>query len=163
MKANFVVQHDVLSGLKYIQVTKRKGIRVAKNEEMIVSCRFLFPEPNGCEKLIYTTDRAHSHQTRRRSPCTRRNVSPFFQPPIISPLTKNPIQSNRTRHQQACWPEGTTTPRPNSQTTTVTTTWNSNGHSTSRRNGNETWLEPSSSSHTHEQHLADKKILYGKA
>ena len=36
MKANFVVQHDVLSGLKYLQVTKRKGIRVAKNEEMIV-------------------------------------------------------------------------------------------------------------------------------
>lgn len=42
MKANFVVQHDVLSGLKYLQVTKRKGIRVAKNEEMIVSvlCSF---------------------------------------------------------------------------------------------------------------------------
>lgn len=37
MKANFVVQHDVLSGLKYLQVTKRKGIRVAKNEEMIVN------------------------------------------------------------------------------------------------------------------------------
>jgi Rho GDP-dissociation inhibitor len=37
MKANFVVQHDVLSGLKYLQVTKRKGIRVAKNQEMIVS------------------------------------------------------------------------------------------------------------------------------
>ena len=37
MKANFVVQHDVLSGLKYLQVTKRKGIRLAKNEEMIVS------------------------------------------------------------------------------------------------------------------------------
>ena len=36
MKANFVVQHDVLSGLKYLQVTKRKGIRVAKTEEMIV-------------------------------------------------------------------------------------------------------------------------------
>ena len=34
---SFVVQHDVLSGLKYLQVTKRKGIRVAKNEEMIVS------------------------------------------------------------------------------------------------------------------------------
>ena len=35
-KANFVVQHDVLSGLRYIQAVKRKGIRVAKNEEMIV-------------------------------------------------------------------------------------------------------------------------------
>lgn len=37
MKANFVVQHDVLSGLKYLQVVKRKGIRVAKTEEMLVS------------------------------------------------------------------------------------------------------------------------------
>ena len=41
MKANFVVQHDVLSGLKYLQVTKRKGIRLAKNEEMIVRVFFL--------------------------------------------------------------------------------------------------------------------------
>lgn len=39
MKANFVVQHDVLSGLKYIQIVKRKGIRVGKNEEMIVRLR----------------------------------------------------------------------------------------------------------------------------
>lgn len=37
MKANFVVQHDVLSGLKYLQLVKRKGIRVSKNEEMIAS------------------------------------------------------------------------------------------------------------------------------
>ena len=37
MKATFRVQHDVLSGLKYLQVMKRKGIRVGKDEEMIVS------------------------------------------------------------------------------------------------------------------------------
>jgi len=37
MKANFVVQHEVLSGLKYIQVVKRKGIRVSRDEEMIGS------------------------------------------------------------------------------------------------------------------------------
>ena len=36
MKANFKVQRDVLSGLKYLQVVKRKGIRVGKDEEMIV-------------------------------------------------------------------------------------------------------------------------------
>ena len=36
MKAQFVVQHDVLSGLKYLQVVKRKGVRVSKNQEMIV-------------------------------------------------------------------------------------------------------------------------------
>ena len=37
MKANFRVQHEVLSGLKYLQVVKRKGIRVSKEQEMLVS------------------------------------------------------------------------------------------------------------------------------
>ena len=37
MKAGFKVQHEVLSGLKYLQVVKRKGIRVSKDEEMLVS------------------------------------------------------------------------------------------------------------------------------
>ncbi len=36
MKVVFKVQHDVLSGLKYVQVIKRKGIKVAKEEEMLV-------------------------------------------------------------------------------------------------------------------------------
>jgi len=48
MKANFVVQHQVLSGLKYIQVTKRKGIRVSKDQEMIGS----YP-PNTTGKPTY--------------------------------------------------------------------------------------------------------------
>lgn len=43
MKATFVVQHDVLSGLKYLQVVKRKGIRVNKSEEMIVRSFNSFP------------------------------------------------------------------------------------------------------------------------
>ena len=37
MKASFVVQHEVLSGLKYVQVLRRKNIRVGKDEEMIGS------------------------------------------------------------------------------------------------------------------------------
>ncbi|KAH0545569.1 hypothetical protein FGG08_000400 [Glutinoglossum americanum] len=37
MKATFKVQHEVLSGLKYIQVVKRHGMRVSKDEEMIGS------------------------------------------------------------------------------------------------------------------------------
>ncbi|KAI4152217.1 MAG: hypothetical protein LQ340_003044 [Diploschistes diacapsis] len=37
MKANFRVQHEVLSGLKYLQVVKRKGIRVSKDQEMLGS------------------------------------------------------------------------------------------------------------------------------
>ncbi|KAL9038635.1 MAG: hypothetical protein Q9180_003017 [Flavoplaca navasiana] len=48
MKASFKVQHDVLSGLKYLQVVKRKGIRVSKDEEMLGSYA-----PNTQEKPIY--------------------------------------------------------------------------------------------------------------
>ncbi|KAI4232224.1 MAG: hypothetical protein L6R40_007472 [Gallowayella cf. fulva] len=48
MKASFKVQHDVLSGLKYLQVVKRKGIRVSKDEEMLGSYA-----PNTQEKQIY--------------------------------------------------------------------------------------------------------------
>lgn len=43
MKATFKVQHDVLSGLKYLQIVKRKGLRVGKDEEMIVSLEKLLP------------------------------------------------------------------------------------------------------------------------
>ncbi|CAG8586995.1 5022_t:CDS:2, partial [Scutellospora calospora] len=37
MKVKFRIQHDVVCGLKYLQVVKRKGIRVDKTEEMIGS------------------------------------------------------------------------------------------------------------------------------
>lgn len=37
LKATFRVQHDVVCGLKYIHVVKRKGIRVDKMEEMLGS------------------------------------------------------------------------------------------------------------------------------
>lgn len=37
MKAVFRVQHEVLSGLKYVHVIKRKGIKVDKHEEMLGS------------------------------------------------------------------------------------------------------------------------------
>ncbi|CAO3631828.1 unnamed protein product [Mucor hiemalis] len=37
MKVKFRVQHEVVSGLKYLQVVKRKGIPVDKTEEMIGS------------------------------------------------------------------------------------------------------------------------------
>lgn len=36
MTAKFKVQHEVLSGLQYVQIVKRKGIRVSKDQEMIV-------------------------------------------------------------------------------------------------------------------------------
>lgn len=36
MTAKFKVQHEILSGLHYVQIVKRKGIRVSKDQEMIV-------------------------------------------------------------------------------------------------------------------------------
>lgn len=37
IKVVFQVNHEVLSGLKYIQVVKRKGLRVSKDQEMLGS------------------------------------------------------------------------------------------------------------------------------
>lgn len=48
IKAVFQVQHEVLSGLKYLQVVKRKGIRVSKDEEMLGSYA-----PNTVDKPTY--------------------------------------------------------------------------------------------------------------
>lgn len=47
MSATFKVQHEILSGLHYVQIVKRKGIKVSKDSEMIVrllqwSCRRIF-------------------------------------------------------------------------------------------------------------------------
>ncbi|KAL4919798.1 immunoglobulin E-set [Aspergillus aurantiobrunneus] len=48
IKVTFVVNHEVLSGLKYLQVVKRKGVRVSKDEEMLGSFA-----PNTTEKPLY--------------------------------------------------------------------------------------------------------------
>ncbi|KAI9376401.1 immunoglobulin E-set [Aspergillus egyptiacus] len=48
IKVTFEVHKEVLSGLKYLQVVKRKGIRVSKDEEMLGSYA-----PNTTEKPIY--------------------------------------------------------------------------------------------------------------
>ncbi|KAF3483127.1 rho GDP-dissociation inhibitor [Arthroderma uncinatum] len=48
IKATFQVQHDVLSGLKYVQVVKRKGLRVSKDQEMLGSYA-----PNTTDKPFY--------------------------------------------------------------------------------------------------------------
>lgn len=41
IKVVFQVNHEVLSGLKYLQVVRRKGVRVSKDEEMLV-CLWFF-------------------------------------------------------------------------------------------------------------------------
>ncbi|KAL3470917.1 immunoglobulin E-set [Aspergillus californicus] len=48
IKVTFEVHKDVLSGLKYLQVVKRKGIRVSKDQEMLGSYA-----PNTTGKPIY--------------------------------------------------------------------------------------------------------------
>ncbi|KAJ6036852.1 RHO protein GDP dissociation inhibitor [Penicillium herquei] len=47
----FQVHHEVLSGLKYLQVVKRKGIRVSKDQEMLGSYA-----PNTTEKPLYSKE-----------------------------------------------------------------------------------------------------------
>jgi hypothetical protein len=42
MTAKFKVQHQILSGLHYVQVVKRKGIRVSKDQEMLVCLLMTF-------------------------------------------------------------------------------------------------------------------------
>ena len=42
MVATFKVQHEILSGLHYVQIVKRKGIRVSKDSEMIVCFPFFY-------------------------------------------------------------------------------------------------------------------------
>ncbi|KAI9317688.1 immunoglobulin E-set [Dichotomocladium elegans] len=49
LKVKFRVQHEVVSGLKYLQVVKRKGIRVDKSEEMLGSYG---PSANSYEKTF---------------------------------------------------------------------------------------------------------------
>lgn len=41
MVAEFNVQHEILSGLQYVQIVKRKGIKVSKDSEMLVSYKSL--------------------------------------------------------------------------------------------------------------------------
>ncbi|KAB5540357.1 immunoglobulin E-set, partial [Coniochaeta sp. 2T2.1] len=49
MVVTFKVQHEIISGLSYVQVVKRKGIRVSKDTEMLGSYG-----PNTEKQAIYT-------------------------------------------------------------------------------------------------------------
>ena len=56
IKVTFQVHHEVLSGLKYLQVVKRKGIRVSKDEEMLGSYA-----PNTTNKVDYSKECEYSN------------------------------------------------------------------------------------------------------
>ncbi|KAL7660966.1 rho GDP dissociation inhibitor [Aspergillus niger] len=74
IKVVFQVHHEVLSGLKYLQVVKRKGIRVSKDEEMLVST--LISTIAGCKpcthSLIGKLRSQHHRQARLREEVQRR-------------------------------------------------------------------------------------------
>ena len=74
MKVTFKVQHDVLSGLKYLQVVKRKGFTVGKDEEMLVHSSLdpLCPYDQLSQAFLR---RARTHHQLRRSLSMRRNVN----------------------------------------------------------------------------------------
>lgn len=115
IKVTFQVNHEVLSGLKYVHAVKRKGIRVSKDEEMLGSYA-----PSTTEKPIY------------EKLCTYCSHPTFD----FSYLINNPQQSKRRKHPLACSPAATTTPCLASSMMTTTSSWNLNGLSTSLRTGN---------------------------
>ncbi|OZJ04351.1 hypothetical protein BZG36_02360, partial [Bifiguratus adelaidae] len=78
MKVQFRIQNDVVSGLKYLQVVKRKGIRVDKTEEMIGSYG---PSPNPYEKKFLLEEAptgmlARGHYEARTAPINYKLVVP---------------------------------------------------------------------------------------
>ena len=72
MSAKFKVQHQILSGLHYVQVVKRKGIRVSKDQEMLVSSLCTISDRRS---LKVTCDRDLMHQIPIKSLHTRSAVS----------------------------------------------------------------------------------------
>lgn len=76
MAAKFKVQHQILSGLHYVQIVKRKGIRVSKDQEMLVCfCLLCAVGPN-----LYAdnVNRAATLPTPRRTLSMRRSVNNLY-------------------------------------------------------------------------------------
>ena len=63
MSAKFKVQHEILSGLHYVQVVKRKGIKISKDSEMIGSYA-----PNTDKQPTYTKKCKFGHDTAKLGP-----------------------------------------------------------------------------------------------
>jgi len=126
----FQVNHDVLSGLKYLQVVKRKGIRVSKDEEMLGSFA-----PNTDQKPVYTKDCKYtSYLTRPSQRNSRRCV--WIQVETDLMLIHVCQQSLRRRLLPACLPVVATMLCPDSWMTMTTPTSCSSGPSRSPRTGN---------------------------
>lgn len=133
MKAQFRVQHEVLSGLKYIQVVKRKGMKVGKDEEMLVSFWAsieVFEElTDGPSQGSYApnteTTPVYEKKCRFSAPSSLRTDAD------IAAI----LQSRKMKPPPECLPAATTLPFPVSSMTMIMLTCSSNGLSTSLRTG----------------------------
>lgn len=86
MSATFKVQHEILSGLHYVQIVKRKGIKVSKDSEMIVSLEW-FRRGSREESLVANRiSRGPMLPTQTSSLFIPRSVRKEFPPPFIPPL-----------------------------------------------------------------------------
>lgn len=94
MSATFKVQHEILSGLHYVQIVKRKGIKVSKDSEMIVCSFFLLAPartPRALSKEIRVTDmvfRVPMPPTQTSSLFTPRSVRKKDTQPPPPPIQK---------------------------------------------------------------------------
>jgi len=129
MKARFKVQHQILSGLKYVQVVSRMGVK-QKMQEMIVSsfhvAMLVVPVLTRLSGLILAK---HHRQARVREEVY------VVQHRQYGRAQANSTQSSPRPHPPACSAAATTRPSPSSWTTTSTPSCSSTGPSTSRRTG----------------------------
>lgn len=138
MTAKFKVQHEILSGLHYVQAIKRKGVRVpgGKTSEMIVSNPAVLTV---CGQDADGFNRAASLPTPRRPLSTRRSVRPpkrFVLVKLLQVCQANlENQSPRRRPPAACLPAAITRPTRASSMTTRRHISSSSGASTSPRTG----------------------------
>lgn len=115
IRASFQVNHEVTSGLKYLQVVKRKGIRVSKDQEMLGSYA-----PNTTDKPIYIKD------------CELSIISSLLRLSTDSIVL---LQLPRRRPRLACLLVVTTMLSPSSSMTMTTPISSLSGPLTSRRTG----------------------------
>lgn len=73
MSAKFKVQHEILSGLHYVQVVKRKGFRVSKDSEMIVCLPVRTPSP---VRVTDTTQGSYAPNTDKQTTYVKKCKSP---------------------------------------------------------------------------------------
>jgi Rho GDP-dissociation inhibitor len=136
MVVTFKVQHEIISGLSYVQVVRRKGIRVSKDSEMLGSYG-----PNTDKQTIYTK-RCEFPPPRVLWFLGRENTEGRESVCVLDANGDGNQQSTRKRRRLACSPEATTRPCRASWMTTRRSISSSSGALISQRTGEqEQWPE----------------------